>query len=242
MVQNCIATRKSCSMKTMADYSARVIEDRLEGMLLRIAGHDVSTRFIGGFNAYNLLLVFAAAECLGASAVEILVAISKLVPVPGRLEVIYSPGELTGIVDYAHTPDAIENVISTLNAIREPGVNLITVIGAGGDRDSAKRPEMARISAAGSDRVILTSDNPRTEDPEKILDDMMTGVKDADMKKVLRICNRREAIRTAVMLAGRGDLILIAGKGHETYQEINGVRSHFDDREEFRIASESIQN
>jgi len=158
------------------------------------------------------------------------------------MELIYSPGGITGVVDYAHTPDALDNVISTINSIREPGINLLTVVGAGGDRDRTKRPEMARISVAGSDRVILTSDNPRSEDPEEILDDMMMGVDIVSRKKVLRITSRREAIKTAVMLAKRGDIILIAGKGHEKYQEINGVRSHFDDREEFRIASGTIQN
>lgn len=234
MIQNCRASKKIYSLHSMADYMARIIENRFEGMLLRIGNQDVSTRFIGEFNAYNLLAVYAVAESLGASTEEILVALSNLSPVPGRLEVILSPGGVTGVVDYAHTPDALDNVISALNAIREPGVSLITVIGAGGDRDTTKRPRMAAISAAGSDRVVFTSDNPRTEDPEKILDDMFTGLDPVSRRKVLRITDRREAIRTAAMLAGDRGIILVAGKGHETYQEIRGVRSHFDDREELR--------
>lgn len=241
MVQNCRAAIHSYSLRTMADFMAKIIENRFEGMLLRIENQDVSTRFIGEFNAYNLLLVYAAAKSLGASTIETLVAISKLYPVQGRLEVIRSPRGITGIVDYAHTPDAIENVISTLNAIREPGINLITVVGAGGDRDKTKRPEMARIAVKGSDKVILTSDNPRSEEPEKILEEMMAGVDPSGRRKVVKITDRREAIRTAVMMAGNDDIILIAGKGHETYQEIKGVRSHFDDREEFRKASGTDQ-
>jgi len=161
---------------------------------------------------------------------------SDLRSVPGRLEAVEGPGGIAGLVDYAHTPDALLNVISTINKIRSEGKQLITVIGAGGDRDRTKRPEMAAITAEGSTKVILTSDNPRTEDPEKILDDMEAGITSEVRRKVLRICDRREAIKTAVMLAGQGDIVLIAGKGHENYQEVNGIKHHFDDREELKAA------
>jgi UDP-N-acetylmuramoyl-L-alanyl-D-glutamate--2,6-diaminopimelate ligase len=190
-----------------------------------------STRFVGDFNASNLLAVYAAAELLGASQKDILTILSDLRPVAGRLEVFKSTDGISGIVDYAHTPDALLNVIDTLNKVRSNGVQLITVVGAGGDRDKTKRPEMAEISARGSDKVILTSDNPRTENPESILDDMEAGITPELKGKTLRIADRKTAIRTAVMMANKGDVILIAGKGHETYQEINGVKHHFDDRE-----------
>jgi len=202
---------------------------------LKIEGEEVWTRFVGDFNASNLLAVYAASELLGAAKKEILTVLSNLYPVSGRLEVIKAAG-ISGIVDYAHTPDALLNVIDTINKIREGGVQLITVVGAGGDRDRTKRPKMAFISAEGSNKVILTSDNPRTEDPEKILDEMEAGISPDLKKKTLRISDRREAIRAAVMFAGKGDVILIAGKGHETYQEIMGVKHHFDDREELRSA------
>ncbi|MBP1666977.1 MAG: UDP-N-acetylmuramoylalanyl-D-glutamate--2,6-diaminopimelate ligase, partial [Bacteroidetes bacterium] len=188
------------------------------------------------YNASNLLAVYSAAILLGAGNREVLTILSDLSSVSGRLEVIHSPGGITGVVDYAHTPDALLNVISTLNKIRKADVSLITVVGAGGDRDRTKRPKMAAISAEGSTRLILTSDNPRSEDPEKILDDMEEGLTGEMRKRSLRICDRREAIKTAVMLANPGDVILVAGKGHEPYQEINGVRHHFDDREELRKA------
>jgi UDP-N-acetylmuramoyl-L-alanyl-D-glutamate--2,6-diaminopimelate ligase len=183
-----------------------------------------------------LLAVFAASELLGATKKEILIILSDLHPVSGRLEVIKSPGGISGIVDYAHTPDALLNVIETINKIREVGVQLITVVGAGGDRDRTKRPVMGSISAEGSTRLILTSDNPRTEDPEKILDEMEAGIPTDLKRKTLRISDRREAIKTAVMLSQKGDVILVAGKGHETYQEIMGVKHHFDDREELKNA------
>jgi UDP-N-acetylmuramoyl-L-alanyl-D-glutamate--2,6-diaminopimelate ligase len=220
----------------MADYRCNIIEHGFEGMALRIQGEEVWTRFIGDFNASNLLAVYAAAELLGASKNEILTILSDLFPVPGRLEIIKSPGGITGIVDYAHTPDALMNVIDAINKIRAGGVQLITVVGAGGDRDRTKRPKMAAISAEGSSRIILTSDNPRSEDPEKILNDMEDGITADLSKKTVRIADRREAIKAAVMLAESGDVILVAGKGHETYQEINGVKHHFDDREELKNA------
>lgn len=236
MLQNCKARHYTFSVRSMADFRCNIIEQGFEGMELRIQGEEVWTRFIGDFNASNLLSVYAGSELLGASKKEILTILSDLYPVSGRLEVVKSPGGISGIVDYAHTPDALLNVIDTLNKIREGGVQLITVVGAGGDRDKTKRPKMAAISAEGSTKLILTSDNPRTEDPEKILDDMEAGITPDLKRKTLRIADRREAIKTAVMLANTGDVILIAGKGHETYQEIMGVKYHFDDREELKNA------
>jgi UDP-N-acetylmuramoyl-L-alanyl-D-glutamate--2,6-diaminopimelate ligase len=236
MLQNCKAKPYTFSVKGMADYRCGIIEQGFEGMGLRIQGEEVWTRFIGDFNASNLLAVYAASELLGAAKKEILTILSDLHPVAGRLEVVKSKDGTSGIVDYAHTPDALLNVIDTLNKIREGGVQLITVVGAGGDRDKTKRPKMAAISAEGSSKLILTSDNPRTEDPEKILDDMEAGITPDLRRKTLRITDRREAIKTAVMLANPGDVILIAGKGHETYQEIMGVKHHFDDREELKNA------
>jgi UDP-N-acetylmuramoyl-L-alanyl-D-glutamate--2,6-diaminopimelate ligase len=236
MLQNCQARNYTFSVREMADYRCGIIEQGFEGMGLKIQGEEVWTRFIGDFNASNLLAVYATSELLGATRKEILTILSDLHPVPGRLEVVKSPGGISGIVDYAHTPDALLNVIDTINKIREGGVQLITVVGAGGDRDRTKRPKMAAISAEGSTRIILTSDNPRTEDPEKILDDMEAGITPDLKRKTLRISDRHEAIITAVMLANRGDVILVAGKGHETYQEIMGVKHHFDDREELKNA------
>jgi UDP-N-acetylmuramoyl-L-alanyl-D-glutamate--2,6-diaminopimelate ligase len=236
MLQNCKARPFTFSIRGMADYRCNIIEQGFEGMALKMQGEEVWTRFIGDFNASNLLAVYAASELLGASPKEILTVLSDLHSVSGRLEVIKSPSGISGIVDYAHTPDALLNVIDTINKIREGSVHLITVVGAGGDRDRTKRPKMAAISAEGSDKVILTSDNPRTEDPETILDEMEKGITPELRRKTLRIADRREAIRTAVMLANNGDVVLIAGKGHETYQEINGVKHHFDDREELKNA------
>jgi UDP-N-acetylmuramoyl-L-alanyl-D-glutamate--2,6-diaminopimelate ligase len=236
MLQNCKARHYTFSVRGMADFRCSIIEQGFEGMQLKIQGEEVWTRFIGDFNASNLLAVYAASELLGASAKEILTIISDLHSVAGRLEVIKSPAGISGIVDYAHTPDALLNVIDTINKIRQGGVQLITVVGAGGDRDRTKRPKMAAISAQGSDKVILTSDNPRSEDPEMILDEMEAGITPDLKRKTLRITDRHEAIKTAVMLANSGDVILIAGKGHETYQEVKGVKHHFDDREELKNA------
>lgn len=236
MLQNSRSAKYTFSIRGIADFRCSIIEQGFEGMQLRIQGEEVWTRFIGEFNASNLLAVYAASELLGAEKHEILTVLSGLNSVPGRLEVIKSPGGITGLVDYAHTPDALVNVIETINKIRQGDVKLITVVGAGGDRDRTKRPRMAAISAEGSTKLILTSDNPRTEDPEKILDDMEAGITPDLKRKVLRIADRRLAIRTAVMFAEKGDVILIAGKGHETYQEIKGVKHHFDDREELRDA------
>ena len=236
MLQNTAAHKYTFSVRGMADYRCNIIEQGFEGMGIKIQGEEIWTRLIGDFNASNLLAVYAASELLGARKKEILTILSDLHPVTGRLEIIKSPGGISGIVDYAHTPDALLNVIDTINKIREGGVQLITVVGAGGDRDRTKRPEMAAISAQGSTKIILTSDNPRTEDPEKILDDMEAGITPDLKRKTLRIADRHEAIKTAVMLANKGDVILIAGKGHETYQDVKGVKHHFDDREELRSA------
>lgn len=236
MVQNCRASKYSFSTKGLADFRCTVLEQDFSGMSLRIQGKNVWTRFIGDHNASNLLAVFSAASILGAEDEEVLRILSELRSVPGRLELVEGPGGISCLVDYAHTPDALRNVISAVNRIRPGDRQLITVVGAGGDRDRAKRPLMASITAEGSTKVILTSDNPRTEDPEKILDDMEAGITPDMRKKVLRITSRREAIKTAVMLAVPGDVVLVAGKGHENYQEINGVKHHFDDREELRAA------
>jgi UDP-N-acetylmuramoyl-L-alanyl-D-glutamate--2,6-diaminopimelate ligase len=236
MLQNCAARHYTFSVRGVADYRCKVIEQSFEGMGVKIQDEEVWTKFIGDFNASNLLAVYAASELLGAVKKEILTILSDLQPVTGRLELVKSPMGISGIVDYAHTPDALLNVIDTINKIREGGVQLITVVGAGGDRDRTKRPKMAAISAEGSTKVILTSDNPRTEDPEKILDEMEAGITPDLKRKTLRIADRREAIKTAVMLANKGDVVLIAGKGHETYQDIMGVKHHFDDREELKKA------
>ena len=236
MLQNCKASHHTFSVRGMADFRCRIIEQSFEGMGLKIQDEEVWTRFVGDYNASNLLAVFGASILLGADKKETLTILSSLTPVAGRMELIRSGSGITGIVDYAHTPDALVNVIGTINKVRKGSIQLITVVGAGGDRDKTKRPKMAAISAEGSTKVILTSDNPRTENPETILDDMEAGLTIEMKKKTLRIADRREAIKAAVMMSAPGDVILIAGKGHEPYQEINGVRHHFDDREEIRKA------
>jgi len=236
MIQNCNAEKYTYSVRGVADYRGRIVEQDFNGMSLRINGEEVWTRFIGEFNASNLLAVYGASTLIGADHKEVLTALSEVRSVAGRLESVDSKSGITGIVDYAHTPDALKNVIETINKIRVEGQNLITVVGAGGDRDRTKRPKMAAICAAGSSKVILTSDNPRTEDPEAIIDDMEAGIPRELCRKTLRVTSRREAIKMAVMLAGEGDIILVARKGHENYQEINGVRYSFDDREELTAA------
>ncbi len=234
MLQNCCARKRSYALRRDANYRCRILEERFEGMLLKIDNSEISTKFIGDFNAYNLLAVYSAAVEMGADKTEVLVAISSMDPVEGRLEVIRSSEGLTAIVDYAHTPDALENVLNALNRIKIEGMSLITVVGAGGDRDKSKRPVMGKIASAGSTRVVFTSDNPRSEDPEKIIDDIISGVPADALKRVLRVSDRREAIKTALMLAEDKDIVLVAGKGHETYQEVKGEKSHFDDREEIK--------
>ncbi len=231
MVQNCKADTKTYSIRSMADFKAKIIESMFEGMQLMINNSEVWTPFIGRFNAQNLLAVYGAAISLGQQHDEVLLSLSRLHSVDGRFQTLRSANGITAVVDYAHTPDALKNVIETINQIRQPGQELITVVGAGGDRDKTKRPEMAKVSVLGSTRVILTSDNPRSENPQTIIDDMMEGVEFKSRIKVVSITDRKEAIKTAVMLCKRGDIILVAGKGHEDYQEINGVKHHFDDRE-----------
>lgn len=231
MVQNTKATVKTYSQRANADYKARVLEESFEGMNLEIDGHEVSVAFIGRFNVSNLLAVYAAARMLGREPQETLVALSTLRPVCGRFETIRSSEGVTAIIDYAHTPDALANVLTTINEILKRRARVITVCGAGGNRDKGKRPLMAREAANRSDIVIITSDNPRFEEPQAIIDDMLAGLNDEQMKKVITIVNRKEAIRAACALAHKGDVVLVAGKGHEDYQEVKGVKHHFDDHE-----------
>ncbi len=236
MVQNCKARIRSYGIRNMADFKARIIECHFEGMYLEIDGREVGVQFIGTFNASNLLAVYAAARMLGKEADDILLVLSTLRSVSGRLEYIRSRDGATAVVDYAHTPDAIVNVIAALREVMAGKGRLITVCGCGGNRDKGKRPIMAHEAVKASDKVILTSDNPRLEDPEAILDDMETGLSAEQKKAVLRITDRRQAIRAAVAVARPGDVILIAGKGHEDYQIIGAEKHHFDDREEVRDA------
>ena len=235
MVQNTRATVKTYSIRQMADFRARIVECHFEGMYLEIDGREVGVQFIGKFNVSNLLAVYAAAMMLGQQPEDVLVAMSTLKSVAGRLEPIRSPEGFTAVVDYAHTPDALENVLRAIHEVLDGKEGrVITVCGAGGNRDKGKRPLMAQEAVRQSDRVIITSDNPRFEEPQDIINDMLAGLDAKQMKKVLTIVDRREAIRTACMMAQKGDVILIAGKGHEDYQEVKGVKHHFDDREEVR--------
>ena len=231
MVQNCKANIKTYSTRTMADFKAKIIECHFEGMYLDINGKEVGVQFIGKFNVSNLLAVYGAAVMLGKKPEDILLIMSTLKSVNGRLEPIHSPEGYTAIVDYAHTPDALENVLNAIHEVLNGKGKVITVCGAGGNRDKGKRPIMAQEAVKQSDKVIITSDNPRFEEPQDIINDMLAGLDQKQMKKVLSIVDRREAIRTACMLAEKGDVILIAGKGHEDYQEIKGVKHHFDDKE-----------
>ena len=232
MVQNTRAAVRTLSLRSMADFRCKVVEMHLDGMLLRIDGDEVWVDFLGRFNASNLLTVYAAAMMLGQEKQQVLTAMSTLHPVSGRFEYIRAADGTTAVVDYAHTPDALENVIETIEEIRRPGQNLIVLCGCGGDRDKTKRPEMAQIAVKYATTAIFTSDNPRTEDPEAILRDMTDGL--APEARYLKIADRAEAIRTAVMLSRPGDIILLAGKGHETYQIIGTEKHHFDDREQVR--------
>ena len=231
MVQNCKAQIKTYSTRTMADFKAKIIECHFEGMYLDINGKEVGVQFIGKFNVSNLLAVYGAAVMLGKKPEDILLILSTLKSVNGRLEPIHSPEGYTAIVDYAHTPDALENVLNAIHEVLNGKGKVITVCGAGGNRDKGKRPLMAQEAVKQSDKVIITSDNPRFEEPQDIINDMLAGLDQKQMKKVVSIVDRREAIRTACMLAEKGDVILIAGKGHEDYQEIKGVKHHFDDKE-----------
>ena len=234
MVQNCKAQIKTYSTRTMADFKAKIIECHFEGMYLDINGKEVGVQFIGKFNVSNLLAVYGAAIMLGEQPDDILLILSTLKSVSGRLEPIRSPEGYTAIVDYAHTPDALQNVLNAIHEVLDGKGFVITVCGAGGDRDKGKRPLMAQEAVKQSDRVIITSDNPRSEDPEDIINDMLEGLDAKQMRKVVSIVDRREAIRTACMMAQKGDVVLIAGKGHEDYQEIQGVKHHFDDKEVVR--------
>lgn len=229
MLQNTIAKKLTYALKTYANYRAQILENQLTGLLLKINESEVWVRLIGTFNAYNLLAIYGTAVNLGLEELEVLRLLSEVESVSGRFQFIVSKNKITAIVDYAHTPDALENVLRTISDIRTKNEQLITVVGCGGDRDKTKRPIMADIASNMSDKVILTSDNPRSEDPEDIISDMEKGVQPQNYKKTIAITDRKQAIKTACQLAGPKDIILIAGKGHETYQEIKGVRYDFDD-------------
>lgn len=231
MLQNCSANIYTYALKKPADFKAKVIENSFEGLQLDVNGKQVWTRLVGDFNAYNLLAVYASACIMEEKPEVVLTQLSALKAAEGRFEVLKDEQNRSAIVDYAHTPDALENVVKTINNVREDGQQLIVVIGTGGDRDKTKRPVMAKIAAEYGDKVILTSDNPRTEDPQQIINDMKPGIPAEMSGRVLEIIDRKQAIHTACMLAGPGDIVLVAGKGHETYQEVHGVKHHFDDKE-----------
>lgn len=231
MTQNSQAKIFTYSLRSLSDFKGKVFEDHFDGMMFEINGKEVAVQFTGRFNAYNLLAVYGAAILLGEKEEDVLVVLSTLRPVAGRFDTIRSPKGYTAIVDYAHTPDALVNVLNAIHEVLEGKGKVITVVGAGGNRDKGKRPIMAQESVRQSDRVIITSDNPRSEKPEDIISDMIAGLSKEEQKKVLTIVNRKEAIRTACALAQTGDVVLVAGKGHENYQEIEGVRHHFDDKE-----------
>ncbi|MFK8059582.1 MAG: UDP-N-acetylmuramoyl-L-alanyl-D-glutamate--2,6-diaminopimelate ligase [Polaribacter sp.] len=242
MLQNTKAKKYSYALKTIADYKAKILEKQFSGTLLKINETEVWTKLIGQFNSYNLLAIYATAELLGLEKLEILTIISQLENVSGRFEYIVSEDDVTAIVDYAHTPDALKNVLETINDIRTGNEKLITVVGCGGDRDKTKRPKMAHIASQLSNQAIFTSDNPRTENAQTIIDEMEKGVAAENYKKTLSILDRRQAIKTACKFSENGDIILIAGKGHENYQEINGVRTHFDDLEEVKNCFNQLKN
>ena len=229
MLQNTVSKKYTYALKSYADYRAQILENQLNGLFLKINDNEVWTKLIGNFNAYNLLAIYGTADLLGLESVEVLRLMSELDSVSGRFQYLISEEKITAIVDYAHTPDALKNVLETVNSIRTKNEKLITVVGCGGDRDKTKRPIMAHIASALSDKVIFTSDNPRTENPEQIIKDMEVGVQPQNFKKTMSIVDRNQAIKTACQLANANDIILIAGKGHETYQEINGVKTNFDD-------------
>ncbi len=229
MLQNTKAKKYTYALKSYADYNAQILENQFSGLLLKVNGHEVWSKLIGNFNAYNILAIYATGELLGLDVQENLRIISELESVSGRFQYVVTPKKVTAIVDYAHTPDALKNVLETINSIRTKNEELITVVGCGGDRDKSKRPVMGHIASALSTKVIFTSDNPRTEDPEKILEEIEQGVEPQNFKKTMAVVNRKQAIKTACQMAQPNDIILIAGKGHETYQEINGKRTDFDD-------------
>jgi UDP-N-acetylmuramoyl-L-alanyl-D-glutamate--2,6-diaminopimelate ligase len=231
MLQNCIAQKHTYSIKNLADFKGRIIENQISGLHLQINEHDLYCRLVGQFNAYNLLAIYGTALLLGENEEEILPALSNLQSAAGRFDYQVSTDGIIAIIDYAHTPDALENVLDTINHIQSNDSKIITVVGTGGNRDKSKRPEMAIIAARLSNRLILTSDNPRFENPDTIINDMHSGLNEEQQKRCLQIINREEAIKTAFFLAQKGDIILIAGKGHENYQEINGIRYPFDDKD-----------
>lgn len=240
MIQNSSARKLTYALKSYADYRAQILENQLSGLLLKINDNEVWVQLIGTFNAYNLLAIYGTAVELGLDKIEVLRLLSELESVSGRFQFIISSQKITAIVDYAHTPDALENVLKTIDDIRTKNEQLITVVGCGGDRDKTKRPIMAKIASEISNKAIFTSDNPRTENPEAIIEEMEKGVEAHNYKKTLSILDRKQAIKTACQLANSGDIILIAGKGHETYQEINGVRHHFDDMETVKEILEQL--
>ena len=235
MVQNTKAKKQTYALKTLGDFKAKILEKSFSGSLLTINGTEVWSKLIGDFNAYNVLAIYGVAELLGVEKLDVLRGVSGLDSVSGRFQYVVSPEKITAIVDYAHTPDALKNVLETINNIRTGNENVITVVGCGGDRDKTKRPKMAHIASQLSNQTIFTSDNPRTEDPQIIIDEMEAGVSPENYKKTLSILDRKQAIKTAYKLADSGDIILIAGKGHENYQEVNGERRHFDDLEEIKM-------
>ena len=234
MTQNTRSHVYTYSLRSLADFKGKVLESHFEGMLLDFNNRELAVHFIGRFNAYNLLAVFGTAVLLGKREEDVLIALSTLHPVAGRFDAVRSPQGYTAIVDYAHTPDALANVLNAIHGVLEGRGKVITVVGAGGNRDKGKRPLMAQEAARQSNRLIITSDNPRFEEPQDIMNDMLAGLSKEDLQKTLAIADRREAIRTACMLAQKGDVVLVAGKGHEDYQEIKGVKHHFDDKEEVR--------
>jgi len=239
MLQNTAAKKVSYALKSHADYKAHILENRLSGLLLKVNNQEVWVKLIGSFNAYNVLAIYATAELLGLEQMEALQLVSQLESVSGRFQYFITQGGVTAIVDYAHTPDALKNVLETINDIRTKNEELITVVGAGGDRDTSKRPKMGHIASALSTKVVFTSDNPRSENPEAIISDIEQGVEPQNYKKTLSITDRKQAIKTACQLATSGDIILIAGKGHETYQEIKGERLDFND---YTIIEETLKN
>ncbi len=242
MVQNCKAYKQSFALKSMADFRCKIIENTFTGLLLNIDGNEFLCRLIGTFNAYNITGIYAAAKLLGQETLPVLTAISSLVSVEGRFEYVVSANNIMGIVDYAHTPDAMQNVLNTIKDIRTGNEKVITVIGCGGDRDTAKRPVMAKIACEMSDKVILTSDNPRSEDPERIIEEMKAGVAPQHFKKALAVTDRKEALKVACSLAKPGDIILVAGKGHEKFQEIKGVKHPFDDKQVLEDSFKIFEN
>jgi UDP-N-acetylmuramoyl-L-alanyl-D-glutamate--2,6-diaminopimelate ligase len=231
MLQNTKAVKKTFAVRSVADYKVKVLENQFSGLVLNLCGTEVWSKLIGEFNASNLVTVYAVSELMGEDKIEILTALSQLESVEGRFQYFTSGGGITAIVDYAHTPDALENVLKTVSSIRTKNETVFTVVGCGGDRDKSKRPKMAAIACEWSDKVILTSDNPRSEDPDAIIHEMMTGVGGHHFKKTLSILDRAQAIKAAVTMSQKGDIILIAGKGHEKYQDVKGMKHHFDDME-----------